>query len=202
MYPTSLLTAVSPAQHCTSTRILFLSYRTAAAVDPFTLTKKHGNKAHEAAQQAAASVGLEMVIGHMRRFVEDFGSAPTLLFPPMSRHARKSVHELANTFNLRSKGEGNGVARFTGVIKTSLSSAQVDERNVALILVKPLPHVVRERQGVRPTRGMAKSLHQRGVECRASDVVGHMMGREKSDRCHLLVAVISELGLANSRSGW
>ncbi|KAH9016874.1 hypothetical protein EDB84DRAFT_1630106 [Lactarius hengduanensis] len=110
------------------------------AVDPFALTKMRSNKVHEADRQAAASVGREKVVGHMWRFVEDFGSAATLSLPPMSRHARKSVHEPANAFNL--KGERNGAARYTRLVKTTLSGVWADERNVALILVKPLspPH--------------------------------------------------------------
>ncbi|KAH9016564.1 hypothetical protein EDB85DRAFT_2019534 [Lactarius pseudohatsudake] len=97
----------------------------------------------------------------MRRFEEDFGSAPRLA-DVISRHARESVHKLANAFNLKSKDEGNGAARFTRLVKTTLSGVRVDERNVALILVKPLPlpHMsggARERQGERSTCGMAKS---------------------------------------------
>ncbi|KAH9171157.1 hypothetical protein EDB89DRAFT_1973213 [Lactarius sanguifluus] len=146
------LTAVPPAHLCASTHALFMSHRTAAAVDPFTLTKKRSNKVREAVRQAAASVSLEMVVVHMRCFVEDFGSAPRPSLPPMSRHALKSVHELANAFNLKSKGEGNGAARFTRPAKTTLSGVRADERNVALILVKPLlpPHGsggAREREG-------------------------------------------------------
>ncbi|KAH9016549.1 hypothetical protein EDB85DRAFT_2019313 [Lactarius pseudohatsudake] len=74
----------------------------------------------------------------MRRFVEDLGSPPRLA-DVMSRHARELVHKLANAFNLKSKGEGNGAARFTRLVKMTLSGVRVDEGNVALILVKPLP---------------------------------------------------------------
>ncbi|KAH9000002.1 hypothetical protein EDB86DRAFT_2906966 [Lactarius hatsudake] len=116
----------------TDTRILFLSYRTAAAADPFTLTKKRGNKARDAARQAVASVGLEMVAGHQRRFVEDLRSAPTLSLLPMVRYARKSVHELAHAFSLKGMIEGNS---------TMLGGVRADERNVARILINlPPPH--------------------------------------------------------------
>ncbi|KAH9055548.1 hypothetical protein EDB87DRAFT_1579780 [Lactarius vividus] len=117
--------------------------RIAAALDPFTPTKKKrlGKKERKkAARRAAASpISLETVVGHMRRFVEDLGSAPTLSLPPMERHARKSVHELASAFNLNSKSEGNGAARFTRLIKTTRSGLRVDERKVARILGKPAP---------------------------------------------------------------
>ncbi|KAH8996449.1 hypothetical protein EDB86DRAFT_2918457, partial [Lactarius hatsudake] len=89
---------------------------TAAAADPFALTKKGGNKAREAARQAVASVGLEMVVGHQRRFVEDLRSAPTLSLLPMSR--------------LKNTNEGNGAARFTKLVKTMLSGLRADERNI------------------------------------------------------------------------
>lgn len=102
--------------------------------------KKNRNKnktAHRAGQAAAPS--LETVAGHMRRFVEDLGAAPTLSLPPMEPHVRKSVHELAHAFNLRSKSEGNGAARFTTLVKTTLSGVQVNERKIAWILGKPPP---------------------------------------------------------------
>ncbi|KAH8999960.1 hypothetical protein EDB86DRAFT_2906454 [Lactarius hatsudake] len=82
-YCTPLSRAVSPAHPCASTRVLFLSYRAATAVEPFVLTKKRGNKALEAARQTA-SVSLEMVVGHKRCFL---------------------VHELARAFKLNSKSE-------------------------------------------------------------------------------------------------
>ncbi|KAH9000020.1 hypothetical protein EDB86DRAFT_3075388 [Lactarius hatsudake] len=175
-YPASSLTAVSPAHHCASTRVLFLSYRTTAAVDPFALTKMRSNKVHEAARQAAAR---EKVVGHMWRFVEDFGGAATLSLPPMSRHARKSVHEPASAFNL--KGEENSVARYTRLVKTTLSGVWADERNIALILVKPLspPDGIggaREREGrkVHPPDGKTAAPKIDGSNV-APDVVRHMI---------------------------
>ncbi|KAH9171161.1 hypothetical protein EDB89DRAFT_2071063 [Lactarius sanguifluus] len=117
--------------------------RIAAALDPFTPTKKKrlGKKERKKAARtaAASSISLETVVGHMRRFVEDVGSASTLSLPPMERHARKSVHELASAFNLNSKSEGKGAARFTRLIKTTRSGLRIDERKVAWILGKPAP---------------------------------------------------------------
>ncbi|KAH8993516.1 hypothetical protein EDB92DRAFT_2102977 [Lactarius akahatsu] len=164
---------------------------TTAAVDPFALTKMRSNKAHEAARQAAASVSREKVVGHMWRFVEDFGSAATLSLLPMARHACKSMHEPANAFYL--KGEGNGAARFTRLGKTTLSGVRADERNVALILVKPLspPH---GSGGARKGKGKAgRKIHLPDGKTAAPkidgsnvapDVVMHVMGRRKSDRRH------------------
>ncbi|KAI9465380.1 hypothetical protein BJY52DRAFT_1221034 [Lactarius psammicola] len=102
--------------------------------------KRKGKKERKAAQRAAAGaadVNLETVVVHMRRFVEDLGDDATLSLPPMARHARKSVHELAHAFNLKSKSEGNGAARYTTLIKTTLSGVRVYERKVARIWGKP-----------------------------------------------------------------
>jgi hypothetical protein len=55
----------------------------------------------------------------------------------MTREMRKSVHELAHAFNLKSKSEGKGETRFTRLAKTTLSGVRVDEREVAQILGKP-----------------------------------------------------------------
>ncbi|KAH8999997.1 hypothetical protein EDB86DRAFT_585651 [Lactarius hatsudake] len=115
-YRTLSSTAVSPARPCASTRILFL-HRTVAAVDPFALTMKRGDKVREAARQAVASVGLKMVVGHQRRFAEDLRSAPTLSLLPMARCT----------------SEGNGAARFTKLVKMMLRGLRADERNIGRI---------------------------------------------------------------------
>lgn len=114
-----------------------------AAADPFTPTKKKkgGKKARKAqrAAAAAAPISLETVVTHMRRFVTDIGSAPALSLPPMSSYMRKLAHELAHAFNLKSKSEGKGAARFTKVTKTTRSGTWIDEGKVARILGKPPP---------------------------------------------------------------
>ncbi|KAH9022896.1 hypothetical protein EDB85DRAFT_1895035 [Lactarius pseudohatsudake] len=102
--------------------------RIAAAADPFTLKKKGGKNARKAARQAAASVSLGTVVGHIRRFVEDLGRASTLSLPLMARHAHKSVHELAHALSLKSKSVGNGAARFSKLVRMTFG-----ERNVARI---------------------------------------------------------------------
>ncbi|KAI9448836.1 hypothetical protein BJY52DRAFT_1364366 [Lactarius psammicola] len=120
----------------------------AAAAGQFKPTnmKRKGKKERKAAQRAAAAAATadvnletETIVVNMRRFVEDLGGAPTLELPPMARHARKSVHELAHAFNLKSKSEGYGAARYATLIKTTLSGVRVDERKVARILGKPPP---------------------------------------------------------------
>ncbi|KAH9957298.1 hypothetical protein BC827DRAFT_1226041 [Russula dissimulans] len=109
--------------------------RMAAALDPF-MTRKGGKKARKArlAAALAAPVTLETVVGYMRRFVADIGGARTLPLPPMGREMRKSVHELAEAFKLKSKSQGKGVGRFTSLIKTTFSGITVNEEKVTRIL--------------------------------------------------------------------
>ncbi|KAH8993509.1 hypothetical protein EDB92DRAFT_1854568 [Lactarius akahatsu] len=165
--------------------------RIAAAADPFTLTKKKrlGKKERKkAARKAAASpISLETVVGHMRRFVEDLGSAPTLSLPPMERHARKSVHELASAFNLNSKSEGNGAARFTRLVKTTRSGLWIDERKVARILGKPAPP-----HGGDKDKGKGKG--KAGVKIRPRD--GELVGgaAPKIDGSNLGFKMLSAMG--------
>jgi len=107
----------------------------AAAPDPFT-TRKGGKKARKAREAAAlaAPVTLETIVGDMRRFVADIGGARTLPLPPMGREMRKSVHELAEAFKLKSKSRGKDAGRFTTLIKTTLSGVTVNEKKVTQIL--------------------------------------------------------------------
>ncbi|KAH9028888.1 hypothetical protein EDB85DRAFT_1892323 [Lactarius pseudohatsudake] len=93
-----------------------------AVVDPFPLKKRCGKKAHKTTRQAAASVSLETVVGHIRRFVQNLGSAPTLSLPPTARNTRNSVLSGAHAFSLKSQSEGKDPARFTRLIKTTMNS--------------------------------------------------------------------------------
>jgi hypothetical protein len=53
----------------------------------------------------------------------------------MTKHDRKTVHDLAGKFNLKSKSVGKGNSRFTTIIKTSRSSFfEHDEEAVDSIL--------------------------------------------------------------------
>ncbi|KAH8996442.1 hypothetical protein EDB86DRAFT_2829114 [Lactarius hatsudake] len=165
--------------------------RIAAAADPFTPTKKKrlGKKERKkAARRAAASpISLETVVGHMRRFVEDLGSAPTLALPPMERHARKSVHELASAFNLNSKSEGSGVARFTRLIKTTRSGLRIDERKVARILGNPAPP-----QGGGKGKGKGKGKAVVKIRPREGELVGG--AAPKIDGSNLGFKMLSAMG--------
>lgn len=103
----------------------------------------------------------------MRAFVADLDGAPTLSLPPMTREMRKSVHELANAFNLKSKSEGKNATRYTRLVKTTRSGVQVDERKVAQILERPKPP---------PAHGSAngKGKGKAGIKIRPRD--GEVVG--------------------------
>jgi hypothetical protein len=132
-----------------------------------------------------------------------------LALPPMEKRMRKLVHDLAGAFNLTSKSEGNGKARFTTLTRTTMSGVRVDERKLARILGKPKPDggggggkgkgkavgKIRPRDGevvggvsVFSTRSLIYLLfvgctEDRWVESRIQDVGGHGMARGYSDRC-------------------
>jgi hypothetical protein len=107
----------------------------AEAADPFAF-HKGGKKSRKAGIAAALAVpmDLETVVKRMRRFVADINGTNTLSLPSMDREMRKSVHELAHAFKLKSKSQGTGVSRFTTVMKTTHSSGRVDEKKIAWIL--------------------------------------------------------------------
>ncbi|KAJ5118522.1 hypothetical protein N7448_010229 [Penicillium atrosanguineum] len=59
---------------------------------------------------------LEELITEMRTFL--LSSKTSLSLPPMTKNHRKTIHELANTLNLKSQSRGNGPARFPILVKT------------------------------------------------------------------------------------
>jgi R3H domain len=123
--------------------------RAAAAADPFAF-HKGGKKSRKAGIAAALAVpmDLETVVKRMRRFVADINGTNTLSLPSMDREMRKSVHELANAFKLKSKSRGTGVMRFTTLMKTSHSGGKVDEKKIAWILRgSPPSYVDRKNKG-------------------------------------------------------
>lgn len=62
-------------------------------------------------------MNLEELITEMRTFL--LSSKTSLSLPPMTKNHRKTIHELANTLNLKSQSRGNGPARFPILVKTS-----------------------------------------------------------------------------------
>jgi R3H domain len=137
--------------------------RVAAAVDPFT-GHKGGKKARKARLAAASAVpmNLETVVQHMRRFVADIGGSNTLSLPPMDVEMRKSVHQLAHAFNLKSRSQGKSNNRFTTLMKKTLSGVGVNEKRIARVLGKlPSGHVT---HGDRKAKGRAGERRPRDGE--------------------------------------
>ncbi len=111
-------------------------------------------------------MSLEAVVGLMRRFVTDIGGARTHPLPPMGQEMRKTVHELAHAFKLKSKSESNGAARFTTLMKTTRSDVNINEKKIARILRQPSSYVTHEG-------GKAKSRAGR-IRPRDGEVVGEV----------------------------
>jgi R3H domain len=151
--------------------------RMAAALDPF-MTRKGGKKARKArlAAALAAPVTLETVVGYMRRFVADIGGARTLPLPPMGREMRKSVHELAEAFKLKSKSQGKGVGRFTSLIKTTFSGITVNEEKVTRIL---------GRSSSPPFHATHRGERGKGRAGRARPHDGEVVGEVRCFQCFL-----------------
>jgi hypothetical protein len=57
-----------------------------------------------------------------------------MVLPPMEKHERKCVHELAREFGLASKSKGCGKGRFTALTKTTRTRFTVNEHTIAKIL--------------------------------------------------------------------
>jgi hypothetical protein len=101
----------------------------------------------------------------------------------MTREMRKSVHELAHAFNLKSKSEGKGATRFTRLAKTTLSGVRVDERRVAQILGKPKPPLA-YGTGDRKGKGKGKGKVAGKIRPRDGELVGAVRFPTKlANRC-------------------
>jgi len=182
--------------------------RSAAALDLFGTgkgSKRKKKKARKArlATALASPMSLETVVWFMRQFVADIGGARTHPLPPMSQKMRKTVHELAQAFKLKSKSKSSGAARFTTLTKTTLSGINVDEKMITRILGLPSSYVAHEG-GKGKDRPRAGSIRPRDGEvvgevrffCReqsgADLLIPHslrlhpsLMGRTSASRCYL-----------------
>ncbi|KAJ5633030.1 hypothetical protein N7490_009369 [Penicillium lividum] len=65
----------------------------------------------------AKGMNLEDLISEIRTFL--LSPMDSLALPPMTKHRRKTIHELANKVNLKSQSRGNGITRFPILLKTS-----------------------------------------------------------------------------------
>ena len=117
--------------------------RLEAAADPLSLKK--GGKKGRKAMLAVASIDptitvlpnriIDMVtlVQQIKRFIND-EERQTMALPPTNKATRKSIHDLALAFNMKSISKGHGDARYTTLTKTKRSGLDVDENKVAKIV--------------------------------------------------------------------
>ncbi|KAJ5548632.1 hypothetical protein N7513_005866 [Penicillium frequentans] len=65
----------------------------------------------------AKGMNLDDLISEIRTFL--LSPKSSLALPPMTKHRRKTIHELANKVTLKSQSRGNGLTRFPILLKTS-----------------------------------------------------------------------------------
>jgi len=129
----------------------------ATSAELFTSTKI-GKKARQALQAAVATLSLDIVVEHMRAFVADLHGPPTLSLPPMTRHMRKSVLDLAHAFHLKSKSECNGPARLPSPPRRRLAACgSTRERSCIL----DQPNLLTDNSGGRKGRARRESRSAR-----------------------------------------
>ncbi|KAG1854352.1 hypothetical protein C8R48DRAFT_721675 [Suillus tomentosus] len=116
------------------------------AVDPIS-PKKGGKKGRKAMRAAArldtrelaeiqnAIVDMVSLEKQIRRFISDTSGKNNMVLPPMNKASRKEVHELANSFNLKSQSKGKGTGRYTTLIKSTNIRA-INERKVKSVMKK------------------------------------------------------------------
>lgn len=146
--------------------------RLAAAADPLS-KKKGGKKGMKAALAAARSdtpieipnrvVDLATLEQQIRRFLENLGGKQEMVLPPCGKETRKSIHELAEAFNLKSKSKGKGKTRYTTLIKTTRSGVGINEGKVRRILKRAFPDWIGP-DGRNNTRAYSLAKHQEGEE--------------------------------------
>ncbi|KAG2120267.1 107-domain-containing protein [Suillus clintonianus] len=114
------------------------------AVDPIS-PKKGGKKGRKAMRAAAkmdpselaeiqnAIIDMVSLEKQIRRFISDEGGKNNMVLPPMNKASRKEVHELANSFNLKSQSKGKEDWRYITLIKSTKTRA-VDEHKVKNVM--------------------------------------------------------------------
>lgn len=109
--------------------------RMLAALDPFS-PKSGGKKSHKLMLAAlkrqqqqgggggegdpctpSVDVDMEAVEVQLRQFATTPSERQSMVLPPMHKAARKTVHELATAFGLKSVSKGHGVARYVTLMK-------------------------------------------------------------------------------------
>ncbi|KDQ27333.1 hypothetical protein PLEOSDRAFT_1076550 [Pleurotus ostreatus PC15] len=114
------------------------------AADPFS-NKKGGKKGQKAVLAAARLdptsvsmpnriIDMQTLENKIRQFIANIGGPRTMSLPPMRKDLRKMVHEMALAFNLKSKSEGKGDARYTTLTKTTRTGVAINEFKVSKIV--------------------------------------------------------------------
>ncbi|KAF4597846.1 hypothetical protein EYR38_006237 [Pleurotus pulmonarius] len=114
------------------------------AADPFS-SKKGGKKGRKAVLAAARLdptsvsmpdriIDMQTLEGKIRQFIANIGGPNTMSLPPMRKDLRKMVHEMALAFNLKSKSDGKGDARYTTLTKTTRTGVAINEFKINKIV--------------------------------------------------------------------
>ena len=103
---------------------------------------KFGNRVHDNGEGGKAafikvppSVNFSAIVDQINTFVEDLG-IETIELPPMDKRIRKKVHQIANSFGLKSKSSGPEGERYMTLIRTSRTSIKTMNRSHRKLLRK------------------------------------------------------------------
>lgn len=119
--------------------------RLLAALDPLNIDTDP-TRASRKAMRAVSRLDLETTLSiapravvdvgsleaQMRRFVE--GGRYSVALPPMDKAMRKTVHEMAAAFGVKSVSKGKGQGRYTTLIRTSRTGVGVKEGKVRAVV--------------------------------------------------------------------
>ncbi|KAF9455336.1 hypothetical protein BDZ94DRAFT_1278370, partial [Collybia nuda] len=118
--------------------------RLEAAADPLS-TKKGGKKGRKAMLAAAKLdptitvlpnrvIDMVTLVQQIRRFIANVGGPLTMSLPPTNKTTRKSIHEMALAFNLKSQSKGKGDSRYTTLSKTTRSGYGINEQKITKLV--------------------------------------------------------------------
>ncbi|KAL4073754.1 hypothetical protein J3A83DRAFT_2611447 [Scleroderma citrinum] len=146
--------------------------RMLAYLDP-AAPKKGGKKARklikaafdqlsQTADQRSGVVDMTTIETLLRKFVANIGGGKTIALPPMTQATRKTVHELAAAFNLKSLSKGSGPGRYITLTKTTRSGI-INEGKVNAVMKRAIRGSGRVFNGQREGRSRVPA-HREGDE--------------------------------------
>lgn len=74
------------------------------------------------------------LVQQIRRFVSNLDGPESMSLPPANKWTRKSIHEVALAFGLKSGSKGVGDSRYTTLTKTTSTGRPANERKIASIM--------------------------------------------------------------------